>query len=163
MAAWSDIKAYLQCYTGIQYVYSILCLRLLWCCVFHWSWVISVFLSCQFKLDTGLCGFCGQVSDLDWGWWVECAGDMAPQSEKPSLWAQRKLTRQAWVSQWHAPGRKLFWDHGRLSSCSCMTLTTATTREATLLLLTEVVLLWYHVHRSYRGKNKEEQHEWACI
>lgn len=73
------------------------------------------------------------------------------------LRAQRKLTRQAWVCQWQAPGRKLVWVHGRLSSCSCMTLTTATTRQAILLLLvlSEAVFLWYDARGTFRGMQKE--------
>lgn len=73
------------------------------------------------------------------------------------LRAQRKLTRQAWVCQWQAPGRKLVWVHGRLSSCSCMTLTTATTRQAILLLLvlSEAAFLWYDARGPFRGMEKE--------
>lgn len=82
---------------------------------------------------------------------------MVPQSERPSLWAQGKLTRQAWVSQWQAPGRKLLWVYGRLSSCSCMTLTTATTRQAILLLLSEAMLLWYDACIAFRGTEENSQ------
>lgn len=172
MVVWSNIKACLQYYRSIEFIYSILRLGFLWCWLFHWSWMISVFLPCQFKLDTGLCGFCGQVSDLGWGWCVVCAGAMVPRSERPSLWAQRKLTRQAWVSQWQAPGRKLVWVHGRLSSCSCMTLTTATTRQAILLLLSEAMLLWVNACRPFRGTGENRVcilidvggslHAWIC-
>lgn len=57
-------------HTHIYFMYSTLCLGFLWCWIFHWTWIVCVFLSCQFKMDTGLCGFCGQVSDLGRGWCV---------------------------------------------------------------------------------------------
>lgn len=118
--------------------------------------MISVFLFCQFKLNTELCGFSGQVSRLGLGLCVACAGAMVPLTERPSLWAQRKLTRQAWVCQWQAPGGKLVWVHGHCSSCSCMTLTTATTRQVILLLLvlSEVMLPWYDACRPFSGREQ---------
>lgn len=50
----------------------------------------------------------------------------------------------------------------RLSSCSCMTLTTATTRQAILLLLvlSEAMLPWYDACSPFRGTEKENS---KCI
>lgn len=130
---------------------DILILVFLSCWIFHdmrhvhWSWMISVFLACQFELDTGPCGFCGCLSDLGWGWRWSVLEPWLLKVKGLPFQAEGKLTRQAWVSQWQAPGRPVLHVHGRLSSCSCMTLTAATTRQAALLSPSWAVLLCYCV------------------
>jgi len=79
------------------------------------------------------------------------------------FWAQGKLRRQAWVSQWQAPGRKFVWVHGRLSSGSSMTLTTTTTRQEILLLLSEAMLPWFVACRSFRGGTEENSDFNWCL
>lgn len=77
---------------------------------------------------------------VELGWCMQCVLELWLFCSIPSLWSQRKLTYQYWVCQWQAPGRKLLRVHSHLSSCSCMTLTTATTRQAILLLLSDAVV-----------------------
>ena len=156
MARLSNIKAYLQHYTNI----SLHTLHLGFLCwqIFNYNQMISVFLSWRFKWNAAVHVFLRPRLVIWAGAGVWRVLEPRLLGVKGlSLRAGGKLTRQAWVCQWQAPGRKLVWVHGHLSSCSCMTLTTATTRQAIPPLLSGAVLPWCDACRPFRGTEEEKE------